>query len=255
MGALRAISELTVSFRGADVLVLCYHRVRDRGRFTAQMRALADRGTPVLSMDEFTASLASRRPLSAPSVLLTFDGCYSDQLEHAVPVLNSFNFPATFFPTSASLTELAPEACAERRSELRELVKSGHTIGCHTHTHPDLTRLPTAEGHREVLGSKLILEDALGQRVSAFCYPYGACDPRIASVVQDSGFDVAFSVDLGGVRFGDDPYRLKRLPVLGEPRPGEFLVFLSGMFLVSGSMLLFWKVRERLLDRQALAIR
>lgn len=254
MGALRALTELTATFQGADALVLCYHRVRDRERFTAQMHALADLGNPVLSIEEFIALLAGRRPLPAPAVLLTFDGCYSDQLEHAVPVLNSFNFPATFFPLSASLTVPVAVMRTARRNELRELVKSGHTIGCHTHTHPDLTRLAMANLQREVVGSKQLLEDAVGQRVRAFCYPYGACNPQVASLVRDAGFDVAFTVELGGVRFGTDPYRLKRLPVFGEPRPGEFSAYLSGTFLVSGPTLLLWKVRERLLDRQAPAI-
>ena len=103
-----------------------------------------------------------------------------------------------------------------------------------------------------MLGSKLALEDALSQRVSAFCYPYGAYDTRVREIVQDAGFDVAFTVDLGGVKFGDDPYRLKRVPVLGDPGPREFAVYLSGQFLVSGSILLYWKVRERILDRKEL---
>jgi peptidoglycan/xylan/chitin deacetylase (PgdA/CDA1 family) len=103
-----------------------------------------------------------------------------------------------------------------------------------------------------VLGSKLALEDALGQRVSAFCYPYGAYDARVKEVVKEAGFDVSFTVDLGGVSSGDDPYQLKRVPVLGEPSSAEFGVYLSGRFLVSGSILLYWKVRERVLDRRAL---
>ncbi len=70
-------------------------------------------------------------------------------------------------------------------------------------------------------------------------------------VVHEAGFDVAVTVDLGGVKLGDDPYQLKRVPVLGEPSSAEFVVYLSGRFLVSGSVLLYWKVRERFLDRKA----
>jgi len=85
--------------------------------------------------------------------------------------------------------------------------------------------------------------------VNAFCYPYGAYDARVRKVVQEAGFDVAFTVDLGGVRRGDDPYLLKRVPVLGEPSIREFTAYLSGTLGVSGSILLYWKLRERLLDR------
>jgi peptidoglycan/xylan/chitin deacetylase (PgdA/CDA1 family) len=251
MGVVRALTELAVTFRSAHVLVLCYHQVRSRERFADQMAALSERGYSVLSLPQFTEWLNGAPPPSRPAALLTFDGCFSDQLENAVPVLDSLKFPATFFPASAGLAHERPDVAAHWRNTVLALAKAGHTIGCHTHNHPVLTRLSTTQVRQEVLGSKLALEDALGRRVSAFCYPYGAYDARVRAVVQEAGFDVAFTVDLGGVKFGDDPYRLKRVPVLGEPSSAEFGVYLLGRFLVSGPILLSWKVRERFLDRKA----
>lgn len=245
MGALRALSELAASFGAADVRVLCYHSIRSRERFAAQMSVLAERRYPVLSMGQFTEWLNGLTPVRTPAVLLTFDGGYLDQLENAVPVLQAFKFPATFFPVSDYVDEEVADGSMMQRNDLLDLAKSGYTIGCHTHTHPDLTGLSVAEIQREVGGSKRFLEDLLGQRVSAFCYPYGACNARAASVVRQSGFDVAFTVDLGGVSFGDDPYELKRVPVLGEPNSGEFSAYLSGAPLLSGALLLYWKLRER----------
>lgn len=247
MGALRALTELAASFDAADVLVLCYHSIRSRERFAVQMRVLAERGYPVLSMGQFTEWLNGLEPVRTPAVLLTFDGGYPDQLENAVPALQAFDFPATFFPVSYYLDDEVADGSMIGRKDLLDLARSGYTIGCHTHTLPDLTRLSVADIDREVNGSKQILEDLLGQRVSAFCYPYGACNARAASVVRQSGFDVAFTVDLGGVSRGDDPYELKRVPVLGDPSSREFSAYLSGAPLVSGGLLLYWKLRERLL--------
>lgn len=255
MGAWRALSEIAATFRSADIVVLCYHRIRSRERFAAQMSALVERGYVVLSLSQFRDWLNGRHPSpQCPGVLLTFDGCYADQLEHALPVLDSLQFPATFFPASGGLAHNLADVSAQWRNTLLQLTKAGHSIGCHTNSHPNLTLLSVAEIRREVVGSKLILEDALGQRVSAFCYPYGAWNPRVASIVREAGFDLAFTVDLGGVRITDDRYRLKRVPVLGEPGRREFAVYLSGRRLVSGSILLLWKLRERVLDRQWIAI-
>ena len=248
---LRALTELAATFRSAHVVVLCYHQVRSRERFADQMATLSERGYSVLSLPQFTEGLNGAPLRSRLAALLTFDGCYSDQLENAVPVLDSLKLPATFFPASAGLVHERPDVAAHWRNTVLELAKAGHTIGCHTHNHLVLTRLSTTHVRQEVLGSKLALEDALGQRVSAFCYPYGAYDARVREVVQEAGFDVAFTVDLGGVKWGDDPYSLKRVPVLGEPGSAEFGVYLSGRFLISGSLLLCWKVRERFLDRKA----
>jgi peptidoglycan/xylan/chitin deacetylase (PgdA/CDA1 family) len=243
MAALRALRELGVSFADADVLVLCYHAIRIRERFAAQMAGLKERGYSVLSMQHFTAWLQGRAPLRSPAALLTFDGGYPDQLNNAVPVLEALKFPATFFPVSC---DLHAEGAMTRR-DLVALTAAGHTIGCHSHTHPDLTTLPVGEIEDEVVGSKRRLEEALGQPVSAFCYPDGARNSLVASIVRRAGFDVAFTVDLGGVDRGDDPYHLKRVPVLGDPRPGEFFAYLSGTRVLSGALLLGWKVRERFL--------
>ena len=246
MGALRALRELGASFTRADVLVLCYHSVRIRERFAAQMAALAERGYSVLSLRHFTDWLNGAAPLRAPAALVTFDGGYLDQLENAVPVLQSLGFPATFFPVSCDLEAEGGMTL----SDLLALAAAGHAIGCHTHTHPDLTRLSPEELEAEVIGSKQRLEQALGQRVTAFSYPDGARSPRVASFVRQAGFDVAFTVDLGGVNRGDDPYQLKRVPVLGEPRAGEFLAYLGGARVRAGTILAWWKLRERLLDRR-----
>ncbi len=248
MGAVRALTELTASFQRAEVLVLCYHRTRSRERFSRQMTALAEQGYAVLSMEHFTGWLHGRKKLAHPAVLLTFDGCDSDQLEHAVPELQAFNYPATFFPVSCHLDGERTNLAVSWRQTLLELDQAGYTIGCHSHTHRDLTALPEAELWREVVDSKKLLEDLLGQQVSAFCYPYGACNSQVASAVRQAGFHVAFTVDLGGVNPGDDPYRLKRVPVLGEPKVREFCAYLSGHVLLSGAILAHWKVRERLLD-------
>lgn len=248
MGARRALTELGVSFATADVLVLRYHSVRTRERFAAQMTALAERGYSVLSLRHFTDWLRGAAPVRSPAALLTFDH-HGDQnqLDNALPVLESFKFPATFFLVSMQVVRAA-EAPGMRRSDLIALTAAGHTVGCHSHTHPDLTRLSPDELESEVIGSKQRLEETLGQRVSAFCYPAGARDSLVVTAVRRAGFEVAFTVDLGGVTRGDDPYQLKRVPVLGEPNGTVFSAYLSGTRLVSGAILLWWKVRERFMD-------
>jgi peptidoglycan/xylan/chitin deacetylase (PgdA/CDA1 family) len=247
MGALRALRELGVSFAQADVLVLCYHAVRTRERFAAQLSGLAARGYSVLSMQHFTEWLRGTTSVRTPAALLTFDGGYAEQLDNAVPVLERLGFPATFFLISSDLEADGPGI---RRRDVAALTAAGHTVGCHSHTHPDLTRLPDDELEREVLGSKRRLEQALGHRVGAFCYPDGAHDARVVAAVRRAGFDVAFTVDLGGVRRGDDPYRLRRVPVLGEPGSGEFFAYLAGRRIVSGTIALSWKLRERFWDHR-----
>ena len=248
MATIRPLIELAASFDRSDVLVLCYHPMRNLDRFAAQMSVLAERGYSVLSMAEFLAHMKGGKPSRSPAVLLTFDGWYPAEFAAVVPILRSHGFSAVFFLVSWCLSEESGERSTQYRRELLQLATSGYTIGCHSHTHQDLTTLSMADLEREVMGSRELLEEILGQRVHTFCYPYGAWNTRVKSVVQKAGFDVAFTVDLGGVSGGDHPYQLKRVPILGEPGPRAFETYLAGTVVRSGAILLYWKLRERFLE-------
>ena len=87
----------------------------------------------------------------------------------------------------------------------------------------------------------------VGRPVTAFCYPYGVRNARVAAAVQSAGFEVAFTVDLGGVSRGDDPYQLRRIAILGEPGRTEFGAFIRGTRFLAGGVLIGWKIRERFL--------
>lgn len=240
----RALREVGVSFAASEVLALCHHAVRSRERFQAQMSLILEREYSVLTMKEFIAWVRHGQPIRSPAVILTFDGSYRSQLDNAVPTLEAFKLPATFFTESGYLDDKRLMG----RRELSALAAAGHTIGCHSHTHPDLTTLLPEELEHEVVGSKRVLEDAVGHEVTAFCHPDGLRNSVVAAEVERGGFDVAFTIDLGGIRRGNDRYQLKRLAILGEPGPREFAAFLGGARFIAGGILLGWKVRERFLD-------
>lgn len=245
-GPVRALGELAVSFSNCEVLVLCHHQVRSRERFHAQMSVLLDRKYSFVTLEQFTRWLRRKAPMSSPAIVLTFDGGYRSQLENALPTLEALNLSATFFPLSAALDEVEVN-----RHDLTALVSAGHTIGCHTETHPDLTGLSSQDLEREVSGSKRTLEDALGHQITAFCYPNGLRNSRVVAAVQRAGFDVAFTIDLGGVRPSDDPYQLKRIAVLGEPSPRQFSMLVNGTRFIAGGVLIGSKLRERVLEYRA----
>jgi peptidoglycan/xylan/chitin deacetylase (PgdA/CDA1 family) len=240
----RALRDVGASFAASEILVLCHHEVRSRERFESQLSVLLERGYSVLAMEEVIEWSRRGQPIPSRAAVLTFDGGYRSQLDNAVPALEALRLPATFFPMSAGLDDAEISG-----RDLAALAAQGHTIGCHTHTHPDLTTVSPHELEREVAGSKRVLEDIVGRPVTAFCYPFGTRDRRVAAAVRRAGFEVAFTVDLGGVSAGADPYELPRIPILGEPGRAEFSAFIRGTRFVSGAILAGWKIRERLLDR------
>jgi peptidoglycan/xylan/chitin deacetylase (PgdA/CDA1 family) len=107
------VLQLILSLRlRRKAIVLAYHRVltpeqRTRtgshdgmvveDRTFARHVALLARRFKVLTLDEFSNHLASRRPFRGPSCLVTFDDGWIDNLENALPVLRAHQLSAVMF--------------------------------------------------------------------------------------------------------------------------------------------------------------
>jgi peptidoglycan/xylan/chitin deacetylase (PgdA/CDA1 family) len=100
--------------------------------------------------------------------------------------------------------------------ELRAVAADGVEIGCHTESHPILTRLDSREElEREIKGAKQSLEEGLGRPVRHFCYPNGKApdiDDAVVASVREAGFASAVTCFWGLNSSGADPLRLQRLP-------------------------------------------
>lgn len=181
-------------------VILTYHSI-SRGDsplkispelFAEQMEWLRD-NAQVVSLAEIVEALASRRPLSERSVVLTFDDGFQDFYTSAAPLLHRCGFPATVFlpteycgktnawPGQPDWIEQEPLVNWEQVAELARL---GFGIGAHSVRHLVLTRLPVAEAQREIIHCKAQIEERVGQRVEFFCYPYGLWNPVVRNIVS-----------------------------------------------------------------------
>ena len=64
------------------------------------------------------------------AVVLTYDDAINQQLDNAVPVLDSLGLKATFYVTAFS------QSVQTRLSEWKKLAQKGHELGNHTLYHP-----------------------------------------------------------------------------------------------------------------------
>lgn len=76
--------------------------------------------------------------------------------------------------------------------ELRRLAGDGVAIGSHSRTHPLLDKVTRAEASAEIRESLGDLEREIGPTPRAFAYPGGGVDSRVASVLEEEGFELAF---------------------------------------------------------------
>lgn len=111
------------------------------------------------------------------------------------------------------LPEMAPEGYqAVSWDELRMLQAEGIEIGGHTHTHPNLARVPRNRLPDEILYSRERLDAELGIAPRPFCYPNGQpsdVTPEVTHAVGEAGFTGAVLAYADGSKHSD-VYRLRR---------------------------------------------
>lgn len=83
------------------------------------------------------------------------------------------------------------------RDHVINLAKSGMEIAAHTHHHPNLTRESDAMIEDEIVRSRAILEDWIGNPVLGFATPHGFVDERVKAICAQQGFAYIASTDRG----------------------------------------------------------
>jgi peptidoglycan/xylan/chitin deacetylase (PgdA/CDA1 family) len=117
------------------------------------------------------------------------------------------------------------------QAELQQLAAAGMCIGAHTTSHPMLSQLSPELAWSEISGSKHNLEHALGQRISAFAYPFGdsfSVTPRELEMVERAGFQCAFLNVDGGFGSRAPNFALPRVHVTAGMSLAELEAHISG---------------------------
>jgi peptidoglycan-N-acetylglucosamine deacetylase len=77
------------------------------------------------------------------------------------------------------------------KEEMRALRAMGMEIGSHTLTHPNLRKLRKILVLHELVESKKVLEDIVGELILSFCYPAGKFNSMVRSCVIEAGYKLA----------------------------------------------------------------
>jgi peptidoglycan/xylan/chitin deacetylase (PgdA/CDA1 family) len=187
--------------------------------FAAQLEALRDDGYEVLDLRRFLGGLADPGTLPARSVLLTFDDGYRSMRTVALPWLERFDAPAVLFVpvdhvggrnTFDSGIEPDEEICDW--NDLGVLAAAGVTIQSHAASHTHLSELSPEIRAAELLRSKAVLEERLGEAVETIAFPYGDPGPDGGMQLAACGYRAAFLYGGGPLPLpAADPYRLPRI--------------------------------------------
>lgn len=115
--------------------------------------------------------------------------------------------------------------------------QDGVTVGAHSQTHPILTQIAESDAAREILRSRLELEQKLGRRCRLFSYPNGNYSERVRELVARSGFERALTMDGGAWTASTDPFAIPRVNVAEDDVTTPWGAFSPAMV----EYVLFWR--------------
>ncbi len=190
--------------------------------FAEQMSYLHQHAYVPITVTQFVNGLSQGdSALPERPVILTFDDGFADFFTDALPVLKQYGFSATMYIITAFVNSTSCWLQREREAsrplltwhQITQMHASGIEVGAHTHTHPQLDMLSASSAQNEIVISKKILEDHLGQKVSSFAYPFGYYTPTTQRLVQAAGYTSACAVKHAMSSASTNPFVLARLMV------------------------------------------
>jgi peptidoglycan/xylan/chitin deacetylase (PgdA/CDA1 family) len=229
------VSRVLNGHRAVRVPILMYHGIRsevgDRHPyfetntrpelFAQHMKYLRENGYATVDLNEAMEAIMTGRN-GQKRVVITFDDGFRDFYTHAFPILAESGLRATVFVVSGWTND--KRISIEGKDyltwkEVREMYSYGIRIGSHTVTHPELYKLAPRDVEFQVRQSKETIEDALGEPIRSFSYPYAFPEhdskfvERLKELLQTHGYENGVSTILGTASTDHDWFFLPRLPV------------------------------------------
>lgn len=225
------------------IRALFYHRVSDDRdslavsptRFREQMAFLAQEG--YRGIDIVTArELLARGECPSNVIALSFDDGYLDVAQNAMPVLEQHGFKATVFVVTGAADGRVSFSWYKRKHppvlQWPDIVAldrdSALRFEAHSVTHPKLPSLSDDMARAEIVDCKAALEERLGRRIRAFCYPSGLFGPRDRALVAAANYDMAASCEPGVNGPTTDRFALRRIQIFPQDRLLDFRAKVAG---------------------------
>lgn len=103
------------------------------------------------------------------------------------------------------------------REDLSELIARGHSVGSHTHSHPNLALVSKDEAKFQIIQSRNTLEQAFPNKIQHFCFPNPFHQPhwskQVCNLVDSAGYASAVTCTHGVITRSSNKYTLPRIAV------------------------------------------
>lgn len=191
----------------------------DPGYFDQQMSYIASRGYTTITAEQLVDALRTHTQLPGKSIVVTLDDGYEDNYTYAFQILKKYNLIGNIMVATGLLGGTGNNTYFTW-DQLKEMVNSGHVYAYdHTWSH-----YPTGSGNPkkdqdEIMTAKQQLESTLGRQQHVFAYPYGSGqgNSQLHTLLQQDGFNGAYSTIGGTYQCESYIYALRRIHIGNAP--------------------------------------
>jgi len=189
--------------RNKGMLVLCYHGVtsKQKKQFSYQMSRLRKYN----KAEEKANNKAGHQKPNNLQVIVTFDDAFANLLDNALPALEQYQIPAIVFAVTGNLGQKPRWEMPPGHMEAEEMIMTEDelvalarnplmSLGSHTLTHPDLTKISCVQAEEELSKSKQYLEELLGYKIEDLALPHGAFNDEIVSQAEQLKYKRIFTL-------------------------------------------------------------
>ena len=188
------------AYSDVEVPILLYHHVTDTiqdsryniapEKFEEQIKWLYDNGYQTINITTLAILILEGGQLPLRPVIITFDDGNLDVYQNAFPILQKYDFIATFYIVDQYINGTDMISI----DQVKELAQAGWEIGSHSNTHVHLNA-PNVDLQQEIRMAKMETEEKLGVTIHSFAYPFGEINDEV--IAKTSRFGYSSAVGLG----------------------------------------------------------
>lgn len=242
-----------VLYKKYEIPVIMYHRVIEdkseagihgtyitKEKFESHLKYLKDNGYQTVTFKDLVDNKYKERFNKGNKfIILTFDDGYIDNYKVAFPLLKKYGHKCVIYLVS-DLNYNRWDCESNERNEkkldlmsidmLKEMQDYGIEFGCHTKTHPRLSKISIEDVIKEINESKETLETRLNTKMVSFAYPYGDLSEDVKYVASRAGFDFSVATDSGDIAFSTDIHQIRRIGIFPGNSFSTFKRKVSGKY-------------------------
>jgi peptidoglycan/xylan/chitin deacetylase (PgdA/CDA1 family) len=237
-------SHTTIAENTINIPILCYHNFNPTKpgsmnltpqKLEMQIKWLKDNGYTIIPLKVAVEYLQGKRnSLPSKAIVISADDGWKSVYTYMLPIVKKYNIPVTLF--------IYPQAISQGKNtmtwdELKQLQKTGlFDIQSHTYDHPNFKhekkRRSASEYEKyvkmQLVNSKKILEDKLGNTISFLAWPFGIYDSYLEQAAANAGYQMAFTIDARSANSGYKPMAQPRFMIIDQQSMKTFAAIVNG---------------------------